>query len=961
MSDQSTHQETSAHAAAPTSGAVATSPATPASAPAGHDVMKILADVEGQLTRLRTAQKQQDDAISSLTARSKALRSAEDEVEKQRSAAKQHAQYIERERGQLENERTQFGEQCKRIDEELRRRAAEVEQAREKLERDKSDMAANGEKARHGLAELEHAKTVWQQNREKVEQQLQRSQAESDQRFAECAKAKDEIAAARSQWEKQRQDAQAKYDSRAADLDRQMGEVARREQALQVERERIAAAELQMQRQQQEMASSTASLEKERADLLKRVEQAERNVGELIEQVERTQQEVADRTQVAQQAMDRLAALQQKEKALEKAAEAAQEHAKRAEKESQELLRLADSERTEVQQKLEARHKELIEARDAAIAELEAARKKVTSMQRDLRARDEEIAAKEGLLADLQRKLETACSKLSEFASVLSEQTPQLERGAAALAMVEEQAQQIDRLTKHLAELQLASDPEEIQRRDQRINELTEALRQSRGQNAGEQVVAEMEQRNAALEAELQRLRLESQNAHIAAEEARKQLQSLVDSGANQQVKDVALAEHAAKVAALSAEIERLHAVSAQEVEKHLTAQSKKHQQEIAEARGAEARGAEHTTRQLRQRVADLEAEVAKAKSEAIAATAAASAAAAAMSASQASHASQQAGEGVDGEYVNRLRAKAQQITAVAEHLRRRRSRLERARLLMRQKRKAMPSAGAQGSAQMRIEQMAKMENERQHLLDVRKMLAASEQQMIRRWARQRAVFSFACVGIILAVSAAASWVVVNQLYPPKLSASVVLEARARAGAPAPTPDQLQEWSTWHSQVVTDSSFQQTLAKRMADRNLDQWSRQEQVASTLSKQVVVAADQPGVVMFSMAGPDGGEMTAFLDVLAQTVLTESNKQAGRRSDNATTVATGERKEEGRVLYASLNPLPLSDDRMMRALPIFGGTVVGLMILTLLTYFKLIRSKRIFDEENAALFQDRPSPA
>lgn len=952
MHDQSTHHEPSTGGAAGGGAAAAGAggTASPASNPAsntGIDVMKILADVEGHLTRLRSAQKQQDDAISSVTARSRALRTAEDELDKQRQALKQQAQQVERERSAISHEREQFADQCKRIDEELRRRAAEIEQSRERLEREQGEIASHVEKAKTGLAEVEHAKTVWQQNRKQVEEQLQRSQGEIDQRFAECAKAKDEIGAARSAWEKQRQEAQGKLEARAAEVEKQVADIARREHALQTERDRVAAAELAAQRQQQELQRRATELEKQRGELLERVDQAERNVGDLIQQVERTQQDLTEQTRLVKSAMDKVASMQARERALEKAVEAAKNETKRAEGESRDLIRLADSERAEMQRQLESRQKEILEARDAAMAELENARKKIASLQRDVRTRDEEITVKEGQLADLQRKLEMAGGKLTEFAQVLSEQTPQLERGAAALAMVQEQAEQIDRLTKQLAELQLSSDPAEIQRRDQRITELTEALRQARGQNVGEQAVAEIEQRNAALQQQVQQLRLESQNAQIAAEEARTQLQAYVNSGAETQMKDVALAEHAAKVAALTAEIERLHSAAAVELEQKLSAATKRHQKELAEARGAESRGSEQTVRQLRQRVADLEAEVAQAKSQAAAAVAA----------------GQAGGQGDgEGEYVNRLRAKAEQISSVAEHLRRRRARLERARLLMRQKQKAMPSVGAQGSAQMRMEQLTKMEHERQQLLEVRKMLATSESQMVHRWARQRAVFTLACVGVIVAVSAAATWLIVNQMFPAVVSASVVIEAHNRPATPELTPEQVQDWTDWHAGVVTDASFQQTLAKRMAERQLEQWSSPQAVAARLSKAkgFAVDADQPGLVMYTMAGADADEITTFLDVFAQTLVSESNRQANRRSDGANTIATGERKEEGHVHYASLNSLPVSDERLAHALPIFGIVCGALLVLVFVIYARLRQAKRIFDEDNAGLFQDlRPA--
>lgn len=935
MHEQATHQTPPSESPA----AASATPPTQAAPPAGHDVLKIIADVEGHLSRLRSAQRQQDDVLGTLTARAKALRIAEEDLDRQRVALKQQTMQVERDRAQTQQEREQFAEQCRRIDEDLRRRASEVDQAQQKLERERAEAASHLEQAARGKAELEQARGVWDQTRQQIEEQLNRSQAEIAQRMSECAKAKDEIASARSQWEKQRQESQGKIDARSLELDQQLAALAQREAALQQERERLALETQQAKRQHQELQNRAAALESERADLLNRVEQAERNVGELIHQVETTQQELIDQTRLVKSAMEKVGQMQQRERSLEKSLEQAKAAAQQAERDAQDLLHIADSERGELQAKIEAAQKAIEEAhqaRDAAIAELETTRKKVVSMQRDLKSRDDELATRDAHLADLQKKLDMASGKLSEFAQVLSEQTPQLERGAAALAMCEEQAEQIDRLTSQLAELQLSSDPAEVQRRDERIAELTEALRQARGQNAGEAIVAELEQRNASLQQEVQQLRLETQNAQIAAEEARRQLQESVNSGAEAQVKDVALVEHAAKIAALSAELERVNAAAATELEQKLTAQSRRHQQELASAREQE-----QSLQPLRQRIADLEAQLARAKAEKATA--------------------QAAGNEGESDYVARLRAKAEQITNVAEHLRRRRSRLEHMRLLMRRKRREMPNAGEQGSAQHRADQLGQIERERQHLLEVRKMLAASEFTMIRRWARQRAAFTAACVALIIAVSAGATWLAVNHFYPAVRSVSAALEARSRPGAGALTDEQVQLWTDWHAEAVNDAGFQQTLAKRMAERRLEQWSRPESLSVIIRRDLSVDANDPGLVLYTMTGTDSEQMAMFLDVLTYTLLTESNRDATRRGDSALTMATGERKEEGRVRFASVNAAPVRDERMQRALPIFGGTLGGLMLLSLISYIKLSRSRRQFEEENGALFQDIRSTA
>src|SRR4030095_5952632 len=187
------------------------------------------------------------------------------------------------------------------------------------------------------------------------------------------------------------------------------------------------------------------------------------------------------------------------------------------------------------------------------------------------------------------------------------------------ITMVQQQQEQIERLTKQVAEQTLKSDPEEMQRRDKRIEELTEALRQERGQRAGQQGVAEVEQRNAELTAQVDRLKLEAQNAQLAAEQLQKQLQERVNSATSQVVQDASSAEHAAKIAALTAQLEQFQSKAAAELKDQLDAQSKRHKQDLEATQGSDS--AQVT--QLRERVDELEKELRTAKAAAKAAAAA--------------------------------------------------------------------------------------------------------------------------------------------------------------------------------------------------------------------------------------------------------------------------------------------------------------------------------------------------
>jgi len=706
----------------------------------GPDIMKILADVEGQLNHLRSAQRAQDQAISSFAERSKALRKAEDELKTSQHDVTSLQQTVQQERQQLQQQRQQLDSQSQQNEQRLRARESELEKRSSEIERQSADFQA--------------------------------------------------------------------------------------------ERDRVAALARQCQQQQEQLSQREREIKSERQELSSRVEQAEKNVGDLIQQIERSDQEITDKNQQLQE-------------------------------------------------------------RSAKVAESQA-------------------------------KLETASKKLAEFAQILSDQTPQLERGASAIAMVQQQQQQIEHLTQQLAEHTLRSDPEEMQRRDQRIVELTEALRQARGQSGGQQGVAELEQRNAELTAEVNQLKLEVQNAQLAADEGRRQLQERADDRGAQTMQDASMAENAAKVAALTAEIEQLHAKAAADLRAQLEAQSRQHATRAAENSKADAA----LLKKLNARVAELERELEEARSV-----------------PAASDSDEQ------DDFAAKLRQKAERVTAVAEHLRRRRSRLIKLRQLMKQK--GAPESVGAPSERMRTEELIKIERERAQVHELRQILANSEKQLVRRWARPKAVLIVASIVLLALCCAAGSWFAADQFFPARVSAAVVLEARNHAHT-AVTAQEAEAWRAWHTDLVSDDAFHQTLAKRMAEHRLDQYSDPAKLAKRLQDDLTIDADREGVMILTMAGNDSDEVTAFLDVLTATLVSESNRQMTKRGENVWAAPTGERHEEGQIHYATLNSVPIRDERLARALPIFGGMFAAVLVLVVVAYARLTKAKRVFDEENAMLF-------
>lgn len=858
----------------------------------GDDVMRILGNVEDQLNRLRSMQKAQDQALVSLAERSEALQRSERELQDARR---------------------------------------QLDQARQSLQREQAE---------------------WTQQRSLHESELNKRHSDLEQRTAAFARQVTE-------FEKDRQ--------RIAALE---SECQKRAQSFEQQQRDIAARKAEYDRLTQQMQA-------EHAKLLHRVERAESNVGELIQQIEKSQQELALKSEQVSKATQDAASLRKRTAAVENALQQATTRISQLERDAAELARAADLERNDAESRLEetsanlkaaskareTSEKELAatrerlgaaeskakslaaqleevshqlksttKAREAAEKELASLRQRLASVETQASSLQKQLDERTAQLKDSQAKLETAGRKLSEFAKILSEQAPQLERGAAAIAMVEEQQAQIDRLTKQLAEFKLRSDPEEMDRRDKRIAELTEALRQARGQAAGQVALAELEQKNAALSAEVDYLKVELENAQLAEEQLRRQLEERVDAEAAGVGQEAALAEHAAKIAALTAEIERLHSQAAVDLKERLEEQAQTHAAELQKAHGEDA----SQIKSLRQRIKELESELCEARSAAEAAAPASATAGAAVSEEQVSQ---------------KLREKAERITAVAEHLRRRKARLAKLRMLLAHRTMQIEHSP---HARARTEEVLQLENERMRLSEVKQSLIVAERSMIRKWARHRSAVAVAGLFVIALICAGASWLVANHVSPARISASVTMEARNHQRDPL-GPEQAAAWRDWHVQVLNDPGFHHTVAKRLAERRIEHLTTASALAQRLNGNLTVDDAQDGALTLTLAGSDRDETTAVLDVLAATLAMESNRQSDQRGDNSPAVISSERREGGRIRYAALNPVPIRDVRLYVAAPMFAVLLVATLALILLMYRRLSKAQSVFEQDATLLVE------
>ncbi|MCH8314327.1 MAG: hypothetical protein IIA64_00005, partial [Planctomycetes bacterium] len=290
----------------------------------------------------------------------------------------------------------------------------------------------------------------------------------------------------------------------------------------------------------------------------------------------------------------------------------------------------------------------------------------------------------------------------------------------------------------------------------------------------------------------------------------------------------------------------------------------------------------------------------------------------------------------------------AQRLRVEAQHLQRRRVRLARLRRALRARTRPDPVTGPE--TEVDSYDLQDQERQAQQLTELREMLAASEREMIRRWARPWAVVTLGWVAVLAVIVAGASWFLADHFAPATVSSSVTFEAKNRSGAPL-SIEEAESWRSWHTDLLVDTGFTNTLAKRLADRRLDRYGDPNALRQRFLADLTIDAVPEGIMTVSLAGTDPQEITALLDALATTFVTESSRRMSKRGDGPHAVVKGGTKEGDRLRYATLNPIPIHDERLQYAGFAFGAAFPACLLLIWVIYRRLALAKSVFDDPDA----------
>jgi hypothetical protein len=213
---------------------------------------------------------------------------------------------------------------------------------------------------------------------------------------------------------------------------------------------------------------------------------------------------------------------------------------------------------------------------------------------------------------------------------------------------------------------------------------------------------------------------------------------------------------------------------------------------------------------------------------------------------------------------------------------------------------------------------------ERQELVDLRAVLAASERALERRAQGTRLGTTCALASMALSVAAFVSWQLAGAAFPEKSRASVELVASSRA--PEAKQDGEVDAKPLADEVtaaLSTDAFMGVVAGRISDRGRSH-TEASALAADLSSRVTLA-QEGSTIRLSLQGESTDDTVATLDAIATSAMAELNRRPERRSDFLRVGIANARQEVGRTVFSHAETIA-DPARIWRAGAILGGFAV-----------------------------------
>jgi len=217
-------------------------------------------------------------------------------------------------------------------------------------------------------------------------------------------------------------------------------------------------------------------------------------------------------------------------------------------------------------------------------------------------------------------------------------------------------------------------------------------------------------------------------------------------------------------------------------------------------------------------------------------------------------------------------------------------------------------------------DERAELARERQELVDLRAILAASERSIEQRAQGTRLVTAAALSIAMLGVAGIASWHLAGAVGPDRVRATVELDVSSR------TPEAKQEGAVDAKPIgdeltraLADEAFLGAVASRISERGRGHDEASALVAGLAERAQV--STEGAVVRVALVGEGSDATVSALDAVATSAVAELNRRSERRSDMLRVGIANARQEVGRTVFS--HPEELADPtRVWRAGAILG---------------------------------------
>ncbi|MDG2424079.1 MAG: hypothetical protein P8M22_08880 [Phycisphaerales bacterium] len=290
---------------------------------------------------------------------------------------------------------------------------------------------------------------------------------------------------------------------------------------------------------------------------------------------------------------------------------------------------------------------------------------------------------------------------------------------------------------------------------------------------------------------------------------------------------------------------------------------------------------------------------------------------------------------------------RTRRLADIARHLHTRRTRLHSLRKAMRVGNSPAASETSKEQVSQRLRQSEIIEQRQRELDDVQRMLASSEKKMIKRWAAPRTLVLTSWTLLLVVIIAAASWVSADRVRPAVRTASVALAPQVPPGSSMDEASS-NAWLEYHESQLKNKGFIREVTRRSSGRRLSPWDSHESVSRLLQKNLVMDTGEPERMVLTIAANDSDRAAAFLDILATSMVLDSQRSIASRPSGHASKVLDDRTDGGVLRYARIDPSPVQDDRLVTASLFFAGGLLLTFMVMGVVYTRLIRAKRIFEQ-------------